>query len=133
MVHTAVDAARKCNLQCLWAWRLQCARLLLKLAAAGLAMATAGCTDVSGDGGSQDLEVEWAQRIWRTRAGGRTTRTPRPAGASRMLRGLMLCMKKILATIFFATFTCNRGKNTPRHISSSRAHSEKIPTATPTF
>ena len=26
-----------------------------------------------------------------------------------------------------------RGKNTPRHISSSRAHSEKIPTANPTF
>ena len=34
---------------------------------------------------------------------------------------------------FFATFTGNGGggKNTPRHISSSRAHSEKIPTATP--
>ena len=45
----------------------------------------------------------------------------------------LLTLTLVPATVFFATFTGNGGggKNTPRHISSSRAHSENFRTATP--
>jgi len=42
---------------------------------------------------NDDVETD-ENRLHRYRAGGRTPRTPRPEGGSRMLRGLMLCMKK---------------------------------------
>ena len=46
---------------------------------------------------------------------------------------LSLSLTLVPTTVFLRRLpaTGGGGKNTPRHISTSRAHSEKIPTATP--
>jgi len=39
----------------------------------------------------------------------------------------------LIPAAVFATFACSRGVFYAKHISSSRAHSNKIPTASPMF